>query len=151
MKKFTVISSVVLSVICWMFTYSYAETYYKASKQYEMCIHNESLSINERMNCCDVENKRILTSIANDLRQFEKIDSIPQEIRNNLITHVNNWFKYEKSLIQIELITAQNIGGMYQVIGTLDAQVQRTLRMHDWVTDTIEEISSMYCDSSDAE
>ena len=40
MKKLTFIGSVVLSVICLIFTYSYAETYHKASKQYEMCSLN---------------------------------------------------------------------------------------------------------------
>lgn len=49
MKKLTFIGSVVLSVICLIFTYSYAETYHKDSKQYEMCFQDNSLSTYEKI------------------------------------------------------------------------------------------------------
>ena len=55
MKKLTFIGSVVLSVICLIFTYSYAETYHKASNQYEMCFQDNSLSTYEKNNCYDAE------------------------------------------------------------------------------------------------
>jgi len=149
MKKFTFISSVVLSVICLIFTYSYAETYHKASKQYEMCIQNDSLSNSERMQCYDTEYRRILTCILNDVNQFKKVTSIPQDTRENLTDHINKWFNYEQSRVQIELVTAQNIGGIYQVMGVLNAQIQRTLHMQDWVMNMIEDIGEMYCDIPD--
>lgn len=149
MKRFAFIGSIVLSVICLTFAYSYAETYHKASKQYEMCFQDNSLSVKERLDCSDTEYRRILTCIANDVDQFKKITSIPQDVRENLVNHINKWFNYEQSRAQIELITAQDIGGMYQVIGVFNEQIQRTLHMQDWVTNTIEAIGDKYVESSD--
>lgn len=149
MKKLTFIGSVVLSVICLIFTYSYTETYHKASKQYEMCFQDNSLSTYEKNNCYDAEYRRILTCILNDVNQFKEISSIPQDTRENLVDHIDKWFNYEQSRVQIELLTAQNIGGMYYVIGVLNEQIQRALHMQDWVMNMIEAIGDKYVESSD--
>nr|DAN37847.1 MAG TPA: hypothetical protein [Caudoviricetes sp.] len=149
MKKFTFIGSVVLLVICVICTHSYAETYYKTSKQYEMCFQDNSLSIKEKLDCADTEYRRILTCILNDVSQFKKISSIPQNTREDLMDHIDKWFGYEQSRVQIELLTAQDIGGMYQVIGVLNEQIQRALHMQDWVMNTIEALGDKYIESSD--
>lgn len=146
MKKLTFIGSVVSSVICLIFTYSYAETYHKFSDQYKICVQNESLSSKERINCFDEENKRILTSITNDLRQFNNLECVPEEIRNNLITQIEHWFKYEKLRIRNELLIAQyKGGGSYQVMPALHEQVERTLYMQDWFTDIMKDFKRIFC------
>lgn len=145
MKKLTFIGSVMLSVICLIFTHSYAETYHKFSDQYKICVQNESLSSKERINCFDDESKRILTSITNDLRQFNNLECVPKEIRNNLITQVDHWFKYEKLRIRNELIVAQHKGGIYQAMPVLHEQVERTLYMQDWFTNIMKDFKSIFC------
>ena len=145
MKKFIFIG-IGLFTICFIFTYSYAEPYHKFSDQYKMCVQNESLSNKERINCFDDENKRILTSITNDLRQFNNLECVPEEIRNNLITQIEHWFKYEKLRIRNELLIAQyKGGGSYQVMPALHEQVERTLYMQDWFTDIMKDFKRIFC------
>lgn len=145
MKKFIFIG-IGLFTICFISTYSYAEPYHKFSDQYKMCVQNESLSNKERINCFDDENKRILTSITNDLRQFNNLECVPEEIRNNLITQIEHWFKYEKLRIRNELLIAQyKGGGSYQVMPALHEQVERTLYMQDWFTNIMKDFKSIFC------
>ncbi len=145
MKKFIFIG-IGLFTICFISTYSYAEPYHKFSDQYKMCVQNESLSNKERINCFDDENKRILTSITNDLRQFNNLECVPEEIRNNLITQIEHWFKYEKLRIRNELLIAQyKGGGSYQVMPALHEQVERTLYMQDWFTDIMKDFKRIFC------
>ena len=114
-----------------------------------MCFQDNSLSIKEKLDCADTEYRRILTCILNDVSQFKKISSIPQNTREDLMDHIDKWFGYEQSRVQIELLTAQDIGGMYQVIGVLNEQIQRALHMQDWVMNTIEALGDKYIESSD--
>lgn len=145
MKKFIFIG-IGLFTICFISTYSYAEPYHKFSDQYKMCVQNESLSNKERINCFDDENKRILTSITNDLRQFNNLECVPEEIRNNLITQIEHWFKYEKLRIRNELLIAQyKGGGSYQAMPALHEQVERTLYMQDWFTNIMKDFKSIFC------
>ena len=69
-----------------------------------------------------------------------------EEIRNNLITQIEHWFKYEKLRIRNELLIAQyKGGGSYQVMPALHEQVERTLYMQDWFTDIMKDFKRIFC------
>lgn len=147
MRKFTIVFNAVLFVICLTFIHAHAETYHKVSKQYEMCILDNNMSIGEKIECADNEYRRIVTCIVNDVNQFNKIPSIPKNIKEKMTNYVNNWFEYDQSRIKLELVTAQDVGGMHQVMGVFNDQIQRALQTCDWITDKIEEIGYKYTES----
>lgn len=147
MKKLFAVVFLVIGMAFGVTSFSYAEPHFTYSKQYKKC--TDQLSEVDRLACYENESQRLIAAVRSDVVQFKNILSIPDDVKDTIINHYNAWIKYEETLTQTELLTAQQIGGMSLVMGILAQKNDRILEKANWFADTMEDIGMYYVDDPD--
>lgn len=146
MKRIFLFTVFVVSMLLGTISFSYAEEQVTYSKQYVQCRDNVYLSTADRLQCFENETNRLTGIVRDKVIEFKGIYSIPDNTKDVVIDHFNAWLSYERTCTKMELLHAQEIGGISLVTGILSEANDRVLKKANWFFDTMESIGMYYVD-----